>query len=198
MHYHYDTISSIYLVNFILQALITCCLNHDTNLSLEGLDYTVVNRVVEIIKGSKCAQRYFVSNFMDYSCNLKDMIRRFTHPYLRRCSLLWKLLSSSRLHPFGDLSYLWNKPSNNSICSMDELTVEEADIRELEHLFQIGSVEMILGNNLVHSLALKWCKHFCKKFGLHNNGCVLQSTPSVPFRLILLPKVYQDLLQRFA
>lgn len=78
---------------------------------------------------------------------------------------------------------------------MDELTVEEADIRELEHLFEIGSLEMIFGNNLVHSLALKWCDHFCKKFGLRNNGCVLHSTP-VPFRLILLPNVYQDLLQR--
>lgn len=55
MHYHDNSISSIYLVNFILQALITCCLNHHTNLALEGLNYTVVNRVVEIIKGSKCA-----------------------------------------------------------------------------------------------------------------------------------------------
>ncbi|XWS55658.1 hypothetical protein CRYUN_Cryun09bG0020100 [Craigia yunnanensis] len=91
-------------------------------------------------EGSDCARWYFVSNDVDHSCDIKNMIRRFSFPYLRRCALLWKLLKSSIPAPFCDRDNVWE--SSHVMTDM-------------------------------------------------------MDTTKIPFKLMSLPPVYQDLLQRY-
>jgi len=70
-------------------------------------------------------------------------------------------------------------------------------LRELEDLFQIQSLDLILQDESVHMLALKWSQHFCEDYNPRKYRGTLFSTPAVPFRLMQLPDVYQVLLERF-
>lgn len=79
----------------------------------------------------------------------------------------------------------------------DRLTMELNGIRELENMFQIQSLELVLRDEVVRDLALKWCQHFCEEFKARRYRGALFSSPAVPFKLMQLPLVYQDLLQRF-
>ncbi|OAY64506.1 E3 ubiquitin-protein ligase PRT6 [Ananas comosus] len=59
-------------------------------------------------------------------------------------------------------------------------------IRELEDMDEV-----------VRDLALNWCQHFCKEFKARRYRGALFSSPAVSFKLMQLPLVYQDLLQRY-
>lgn len=129
------------------------------------------------------------------------MVRRFTFPYLRRCSLLWKMLRSLTSIPCYDNAYVWDKltpyMNNDMLENIDNLSIELREISVLENTFQIPSMEAVLKDRLVYTLALKWCAHFSEEFNIRSVGCALYSTPAVPFRLMRLPLLYQDLLQRY-
>lgn len=152
---------------------------------------------------SSLVKRYFVSNYIDSCCHPKDMIRRLTFPFLRRCALLWKLLQSSTPALF-DSSNVWEglnphaKTDSLDVDSANDLRMELDGIRELENLFHVSSFELILKDEVVYSLALKWCKHLCDELKANRCGGILYYTPTVPFKLMQLPQIYQDLLQRFA
>lgn len=149
---------------------------------------------------SVVAKQFFVSKYIDSSCHPKDMIRRFTCPYLRRCALMWKLLKSSTAVSFSVGSHGRDSLSPHvSLAALEgvgKLSIELKEISELEHLFHILPLEMVLKDEAVHALALKWCVHFCEEFQVRNYGHILPSTPAVPFKLMHLPQLYQDLLQR--
>lgn len=149
---------------------------------------------------SPSVRQFFVSNYVDELCDPKNMIRRLTFPYLLRCALLWNLLDSSTLAPSFDSrmrerSYLCLKDADLDID--DQLKVELSRIGELEEMFKICSLESVLKDEVVHALALKWCEHFQKEFRVRKYSGILAVTPAVPFKLMELPFIYQDLLQRF-
>ena len=149
---------------------------------------------------SGCPRQYFVSNYFDPNVDIKDAIRRFSFPYLRRCSLLWKILYSSIPAPFCDeenmLDGSWYAPND----TMDRANIdmfEVTKIQELENMFQIPALDVVLKDELSRSSVSIWCCHFCKEFESHGVQRNMHVTPAVPFELMRLPNVYQDLLQRY-
>ncbi|KAJ6797224.1 E3 ubiquitin-protein ligase PRT6 [Iris pallida] len=183
----------------VTQALITC--NAGQYFDDSCFSDCVLNDICKSMGKFEFVRKYFVSNYIDFSCNSEDMIRRFTFPYLRRCALFWKLLKSSTLAPLYDSSHSWEgtTPFTNygSLDSSECLKLELNGVRELEDMFQIHSLDSVLKDKLVHRLALKWCEHFCEDFRVRNCGLALFSLPAVPFKLIQLPRLYQDILQRY-
>ncbi|XP_068667575.1 E3 ubiquitin-protein ligase PRT6-like [Aristolochia californica] len=187
----------LFYVVSVIQALITLCLSDSANLSKSEFGYPLISCISEIIQESTVARKYFVSNYID-SSSFSDLIRRFTHPYLRRCGLFWKLLRSSNVPPFGDSSYLWDWASSHlSDGNTKEVLVQLSEISQLEKMFKIPPLDTVLKHETVQSLTIKWCGHFCNDIGVHNCGRTLYCTPAVPFRLLQLPRLYQDLLQRY-
>ncbi|KAJ0962441.1 hypothetical protein J5N97_030269 [Dioscorea zingiberensis] len=188
-----------YVVN-VIQALITCYSNCCFDRSF--FDDWVSNNICKIIGESELAQKqFFFAKFIDSSCHPKDMIRRLTLPYLRRCALLWKLMNSSTLTSALDKYHTWegftSGANNDSVIDTNCLSIELNEVRELENMFQICSLEVILKDELVRTLTFRWCEHFSEKFKTSKHEHVLYCTPAVPFRLMQLPRLYQDLLQRY-
>lgn len=177
--------------------MITCYGNQSFDVSSFGSN--VLNDVCRTMAESDRVRQYFVSSYIDHLYHPKDMIRRLTFPYLRRCALLWNLLNSSTLSLSYD-SHTWER---SYLCSKDvqldsdsQLRVELNNIRELEDMFMICPLELVLKNEVVHALALRWCDHFCDEFEVRKYRGVLASSPAVPFKLMELPLIYQDLLKK--
>ncbi|KAJ4978954.1 hypothetical protein NE237_009734 [Protea cynaroides] len=191
----------LFYVVCVIQAVITYCGRRQLDLTKLQLDDCPIINVCKVIGESVVAQEYFVSNYIDSSCHPKDMIRRFTFPYLRRCALLWKLLSSSMPTPFCDKSRVWDRSSshtNNDIGeSTCDLSMELNEIEQLENMFKIPSLDVVLKDALLHTMALRWFNHFFTVFEVRSYGRALHSTLVVPFKLMCLPHLYQDLLQRY-
>ncbi|MQM00483.1 hypothetical protein Taro_033214 [Colocasia esculenta] len=189
----------LFYVVCVIQALITCHSKH--HFDILDISDCPVNDICKTMGESELGRRFFVSNYFDASVNPKDTIRRFTFPFLRRCALLWKMLKSLMSIPCYDNAHVWDKltryMNNDMLENTDDLSMELSEISELENSFQIHSLEAVLSDKLVSALALKWCTHLSEEFSVHNFGCVLYSTPAVPFRLMRLPLLYQDLLQRY-
>ncbi|XP_015697922.1 E3 ubiquitin-protein ligase PRT6 isoform X2 [Oryza brachyantha] len=187
----------LFYVVCVVQALITCYAEETFDRS--SFSNCILNDVCQTMSSYDIAREYFVSKHIDPSCHPKDMVRRLTYPYLRRCALLWELLKSSSSAPLYDSSNIWEGSSqlylNNS--ATDSFSVELNGIRELEDLFQIQSLDPILQDESVHMLALKWSQHFCEDYKTRKYIGVHFSTPAVPFRLMELPPVYQVLLERY-
>ncbi|XP_027353527.1 E3 ubiquitin-protein ligase PRT6 isoform X2 [Abrus precatorius] len=159
----------------------------------------LITDIYKVMGESGCAQQYFVSNYFDPNVDIEDAIRRFTFPYLRRCALLWKILYSSIPAPFCNeekvLDRSWNAPKDTMDRTNIEL-FEVTKIQELENMFKIPALEVVLKDELSRSTVSIWCHHFCKEFEsrkVHHN---IHVTPAVPFELMRLPNVYQDILQR--
>uniref|UniRef100_A0A0E0MRB6 E3 ubiquitin-protein ligase n=2 Tax=Oryza TaxID=4527 RepID=A0A0E0MRB6_ORYRU len=186
----------LFYVVCVVQALITCY--GEETFDRSSFSNCLLNDVCQTMSTIDIAREYFVSKHIDPSCHPKDMVRRLTYPYLRRCALLWELLRSSSSAPLYDSSNIWEGSShlylNNS--ATDSLAVELNGIRELEDLFQIQSLDPILQDESVHMLALKWSQQFCEDYKTRKYRGVHFSTPAVPFRLMELPPVYQVLLER--
>ncbi|KAJ1282601.1 hypothetical protein BS78_03G065000 [Paspalum vaginatum] len=187
----------LFYVVCAIQALITCY--GEVTFDRSSFKDCLLNDVCKTMSEYDIAREYFVSKYIDPSCHPKDMVRRLTYPYLRRCALLWELLRSSATSPLYDSSNIWegshlylNTQDGNSSLSM-----ELNGIRELEDLFQIQSLDLILQDESVHMLALKWSQHFGEDYSSRKNRGTLFSTPAIPFRLMQLPYVYQVLLERY-
>jgi E3 ubiquitin-protein ligase UBR3 len=183
----------------VLQALVTCY--GEETFDRSSFRDCILNDVCQEMSGYDIAREYFVSKYIDPSCNPKDVVRRLTHPYLRRCTLLWELLKSSSSAPLYDSSNIWEGShlySDSSIAEGNSSLAMELDgVRELENLFQIQSLDLILKDERVHMLALRWSQHFCEDYRSRKYRGTLFSTPAVPFKLMQLPAVYQVLLERF-
>lgn len=140
-----------------------------------------------------------MSNSVDHSCDIKDMIRRLSFPYLRRCALLWKLLKSSSPAPFCERDDVWESShaTTDMMDTVESASVELNEIEELENMFKIPPIDVVLEDEVVLSFALKWFHHFNKVYEACSFRNVFYCNPAVPFKLMSLPHVYQDLLQRF-
>ncbi|KAM0953533.1 putative carboxypeptidase U transcription factor interactor and regulator Znf-B family [Dioscorea sansibarensis] len=189
----------LFYVVSVIQAMITCYNNCYFDVSCFG-DW-ILSDVCEVIGRSKLALKYFFSDCIDSSLYPKDVIRRLTLPYLRRCALLWQLIQSSNLAPSCNGTYtgkgLNSSMDNTSVIENSYVAIELTSLRELEKMFQICSLEVILQDELVHALAKRWCQHFCGKFKVRKYEHFYCCSPAIPFKLMQLPQIYQDLLQRY-
>jgi len=193
----------VYFLNnfFWMQAII---LYHEKSKHKSSRDSDLsgclITDIYKVMNESANASQYIVSNYFDPNVDIKDAIRRFTFPYLRRCALLWKILYSFIPPPFCDeeniLDRSWSVPQDtvgNANIEMFEVT----KIHELENMFKIPSLDVVLKDELSRATVSSWCRHFCKEF---ESGRIQQNmhvTPAVPFELMRLPNIYQDLLQRY-
>ncbi|XP_026444611.1 E3 ubiquitin-protein ligase PRT6-like [Papaver somniferum] len=186
----------------VIQVLVTCIGKHQTVTAELGLSDCLISDLCKNVEGTS-AKYYFVSNYMDEaSCQPKDIVRRMSYPYLRRCALLWKLLKSSTPEPFSDRSHERNWVSSNLndsalVSSLNDLPIELKEVEELEQMFQIPDLDVVFKDKILRTLGLKWFNHFSREFGSRNYGRVFHSTPAVPFRLMRLPLIYQDLLEKY-
>lgn len=188
------------LQNVVMQAVLSCCGKLQSKVDELGFSDSLISDISKLLGEFGSAQEYFVSNYVDPSCDIKDMIRRLSFPYLRRCALLWKLQNSTVPPPFTDRDRVLDRSSHgisDMMDSSDDVLSDLKEIQEVEKMFKIPSLDVILKDQVLRSLALKWFHHFFKEFEIHRFQRVLHSTPAVPFKLMRLPHLYQDLLQRF-
>ncbi|KAH9735929.1 E3 ubiquitin-protein ligase PRT6 [Citrus sinensis] len=182
------------------QAVLSCCGKLQSKVNELGFSDSLISDISKLLGEFGSAQEYFVSNYIDPSCDIKDMIRRLSFPYLRRCALLWKLLNSTVPPPFSDRDHVLARSSHgisDMMDSSDDALSDLKEIQEVEKMFKIPSLDVILKDEVLRSLVLKWFHHFSKEFEVHRFQHVLYSTPAVPFKLMRLPYLYQDLLQRY-
>ncbi|KAJ0933105.1 putative carboxypeptidase U chromatin regulator PHD family [Helianthus annuus] len=179
----------------ITQAALTC---FGLNESMNDLSHndSLITDIFKFVGEHRFLSQYFVSNYMDNSRDLTESIRSLSFPFLRRCAVLWKLMNSSASTPFSGAL----RPSQTFGDRMDYSfgTPEESiEIDELEKMFNIPALDSIVNDEVARSLVKKWLQHIAKEFGVSNPSRVLRLTPVVPFKLMVLPHLYQDLLQRY-
>ncbi|KAJ0737868.1 putative carboxypeptidase U transcription factor interactor and regulator Znf-B family [Helianthus annuus] len=140
--------------------------------------------------------QYFVSNNIDSSCDINVSVRRLSFPFLRRCAILWQLTNSSTSAPFSGAlgsSKTFEDKKDYAYGTLEE-TIE---IEELEKVFKLPPLDNIVNDEVSRSLVKKWLQHIAKDFDNSNSSRVLHLNPVVPIKLIALPYLYQDLLQRY-
>ncbi|KAL3839525.1 hypothetical protein ACJIZ3_024116 [Penstemon smallii] len=173
----------------VTQAIITCC-KKSQSVEIESRDslITDIYRVMEECgEAVQCFDSYNVDPAYD---DINDSIRSLTFPYLRRCALLWKLINCSNSMPFSG-----DGASDGLECAIS--TVEElSEVEKLEKMFNIPSLGLIVNDEKSRTTAFRWLGHFTKAFRACKHR-VSRFAPAVPFKLMFLPHLYQDLLQRY-
>ncbi|MBA0576111.1 hypothetical protein Golob_025188, partial [Gossypium lobatum] len=189
----------LFYVVSVVQAVISCCRKQDYDISELGSHHCLITDVYGALGGFDCARWYFISNDIYHSCHIKEMIRRLSFPYLRRCALLWKLLKSSATSPFCDRDTIWESfhVTTDMMDTTESNSVELNEVQELETMFKIPPIDVILEDELSRSFALKWVHHFQKAYEACSFQNVFYCNPAVPFKLMTLPHAYQDLLHRY-
>ncbi|CAN1142646.1 E3 ubiquitin-protein ligase PRT6 [Linum perenne] len=178
----------------ILQAIITCCAKDELITDNFNFSESLITDIVDVVRDSGWVQKYFVSHYVGCSSDIKVVIRRLSFPFLRKCALLWKLL---RTYVSAQLSSR-DVPSvtlNEVNMEIDE--VELTEIEELENMFMIPQIDVILKDNTLRELAIKWYNQFYMEYETRRFHVTLHSTPAMPFRLMQLPHNYDDLLHRY-
>ncbi|KAI3953389.1 hypothetical protein MKW92_014263 [Papaver armeniacum] len=166
----------------VIQVLVTYIGKHQTVIAGIRLSDCLISDLYKNVEGT-FAKCYFVSNYMDEaSCQPKDMIRR--------------------MKPFSDRSHERNWVSSNLSdnaldSSLNDFPIELKEVEELEQMFQIPDLDVVFKDKMLRTLGLKWFNHFSREFDSRNYGRVFHSTPAVPFRLMRLPLIYQDLLEKY-
>ncbi|XP_009596027.1 E3 ubiquitin-protein ligase PRT6 isoform X1 [Nicotiana tomentosiformis] len=190
----------LFYVVAVTQAVITYCREHQCNLPELGCSDSLLTDIYKVTGEHGVAQEYFNSNFIETSYDIKDAIRSLTFPYLRRCILLWKLIHSSRVVPFsGGINKLDESAysTNELMYCGDNIATELVQIEKLEKILKIPTLDNVLNDISIRPMVQKWLNHFYKEFETCSLKDVLYSTPATPFRMMLLPHLYQDLLQRY-
>ncbi|KAL6528691.1 hypothetical protein OROMI_029336 [Orobanche minor] len=169
----------------------------ETELALCDNMITDIHRAMSLCQE---AVQYFKTYSIDPAYDIYNAVRGLTFPYLRRCALLWKLINCSNMTPFTDGLESWGGSSPYA-ANHPEYTNHFADelpeIEKLENIFNIPPLDLIVSDLGSRSTALGWLSHFCGVLEAHKFRPVFRCTPAVPFKLMLLPHLYQDLLQRY-
>ncbi|VFQ88675.1 unnamed protein product [Cuscuta campestris] len=181
----------------ITQGIATYCNKRRYDLSELGRSDNLVTDVCKVMGECRAAGDYFDSNYIRTS-NINEAIRSLSFPYLRRCALLWKLIHSSTQIPFGEGSCMPGGLSHSSdeMMQSDDAFSDLFEIEKLEKMFKIPPLDVVLNDEVLRFIVPRWFLCLSKEFEEHNRQGVLFSTPAVPFRLMGLPHLYQDLLQR--
>ncbi|XP_059296404.1 E3 ubiquitin-protein ligase PRT6-like isoform X1 [Lycium ferocissimum] len=189
----------LFYVVTITQTVITYCRKRQTSLTESGCSDSLVTDIYRIMEEYGVAYKYFDSNHIE-THDVKDAIRSLSFPYLRRCALLWKLVRSSISVPFsGGSNVLDGLPYSmgETMECGDNIAVEFDEIEKLEKLFKIPPLDDVISDNIVRFVVPRWLHHFSKQFEARSVKGIMYSTPAVPFKLMLLPHLYQDLFQRY-
>ncbi|KAL6519431.1 hypothetical protein OROGR_018751 [Orobanche gracilis] len=188
-----------YLVG-VIQAIIVYHKERQSAETEMGLCDNLIVDIRHMMGECQEAVQYFESYSIDHAYDFNYAVRSLTFPYLRRCALLWKLISCSNLTPYSDGLDHWGGSStyatNNSEYSTN-FADELPEIEKLESMFEIPSLNIIINDEQSRLAARGWLGHLCKVFETHKYQRVLRCTPAVPFKLMILPYIYQDLLQRY-
>ncbi|RID43051.1 hypothetical protein BRARA_J02887 [Brassica rapa] len=181
----------------LVQTVIAYCAGRLCDLSELDFEENLL-RDISIALRESGGWGYFRSNHMDLSCDIKETIRKYSLPFLRRCALLWRLLKTSpgKFHQEVDM---FDVPSDSTNDSMDFMYGPKSElnhVHELEKMFKIPPIDTILSDELLRSSTQKWLRHFQKEYSVNRVKGPLCITPVVPFQLMKLPNLYQDLIQR--
>ncbi|XP_049342703.1 E3 ubiquitin-protein ligase PRT6-like isoform X1 [Solanum verrucosum] len=189
----------LFYVVTITQIVITYSRKRQSSLSMSGCSDSLVTDIYRIIEENGVAYIYFDSNHIE-THDVKDAIRSLSFPYLRRCALLWKLVRSSVSVPFSGGSNILDGLPYSMGETMEcggNIPVEFNEIGKLEKLFKIPPLDDVISDEIVRFVVPRWLRHFSKQFEARTLNGIMYSTPAVPFKLMLLPHLYQDLLQRY-
>lgn len=194
----YLSLVHVFYVVTITQAVITCYKTRKNINYEKGESVNLITDIDRVIVEHQEAMQFFESNRVNSEYDTNNAIRSLTFPYLRRCALLWKLVNCSNIVPFGDGVQSWDR-SPHIVNDMEHTntTEEFRELEKLEKMFNIPSLDLIVKDEESRLTAVKWLSHFCEVFEAHKSSHVLRCTPAVPFKLMLLPHLYQDLLQRY-
>lgn len=139
------------------------------------------------------------------------VFRRLMLPYLRQCSLLQKLISGAgQILPVPS-AHLWELSQRNGSTSVQiskrnvdggirqeeqQLLGEMAELDQLESFFSIPPLTTLLNDSNFQSIAEKWCQHVRSEGGARSLRYIPRPVRAAPFKLMELPHLFQDLLQR--
>ncbi|XP_024369767.1 E3 ubiquitin-protein ligase PRT6 isoform X2 [Physcomitrium patens] len=136
-------------------------------------------------------------------------IRRLTLPFLRSCYLLQNLMAgSSQVLPVGR-AHQWELPQEHSIPegssssftdsgdSQSQVLQDMEELDQLESTFCIPYLTKILEEDLVQNIVLRWCSHVKIDTGMRYLRSGPRLRTAAPFRLMHLPRLFQELLQRY-
>ncbi|XP_052173554.1 E3 ubiquitin-protein ligase PRT6 [Diospyros lotus] len=190
----------LFYVVSVVQAIITYyskCRHDAIDL---GCHDGLITDIFKIMVDYEVIGKYVVSNYLDLSYDIKDTIRSLSFPYLRRCALLWKVLQSSTSASFHDGDQVLDKSSHAFDDMMEYgngVMGELIEVEKLEKMFKLPSLDVVLNDEMLRPVVLRWFHHFNKEFQVRNCQCALHLNPAVPFKLMHLPYLYQDILQRY-
>lgn len=182
-----------YLVS-MTQAVITYFGKNESTMDDFTCHESLITDIYKFMGENGFIREYFVSSYIDNSRDIKETIRTLSFPFLRRCALLWKLMNSSSLAPFSGAHRSSSQSFEDRMDYAYGIAEEFVEIEELEKIFKIPTLDNIVSDDMSRSLVSKWLHHFAKA---HTPSGVLYKTPVVPFKLMVLPYLYQDLLQRY-
>ncbi|KAM2518006.1 hypothetical protein PS1_032847 [Malus domestica] len=189
----------LFYVVSVVQGIMTYCGENQCDISGLGIDDCLVTDISKLMEESGATQQYFVSNYIGSSCNIKNIVCSLSFPYLRRCALLLKLLNSCSRVPFHERFNVLDR--SHAIGDMMDTTygalVNLNDVQEIESMFKVPTLDVIFKDKVVRSIAQKWFHHFRKELEVLRFQGSMHCSPAVPFQLMRLPRVYQDLLQRY-
>ncbi|XP_048127654.1 E3 ubiquitin-protein ligase PRT6 isoform X2 [Rhodamnia argentea] len=185
----------LFYVVSITQAIISFCGKHSGEMDEFGFHNGLVSDIYKFMNESGCDFKYGVSDHVDPSWGMDNAVRNLSLPYLRRCALLWKLLNSSTHSPLFDRG---NESDGLFYAAhISDGSVELNEIQKLEKMFKIPSIDKIYKDEKLRLFVSRWIRHLCNETRLSRVTCIVRCVPVVPFKLMQLPYLYQDLLQRY-
>lgn len=152
----------------------------------------IISDIYRFVGKYEVSSQHFDSNYIECYGGIKEAIRGLSFPYLRRCALLWSLLKSSMSVPFSFGDHVSDDMTEHTRNNLEEFV----EVEKLEQIFKIPSLDAVVNHEVSRSVVSRWLRHFSEDLKVKNQQFILYSTPVVPFRLMILPNVYQDLLQR--
>ncbi|CAA2964318.1 E3 ubiquitin- ligase PRT6-like isoform X1 [Olea europaea subsp. europaea] len=196
--------SYLYLVHVcyvvtVTQAIIIYCSKRLCTISELGFHDCLITDIFKFMEEHGEALQSFDSNYINPTYDMKDAIRSLSFPYLRRCALLWKLINHSTKVPFTDGACTFDGSpyaDDDSEC-VTNIVEELSEVEKLEKMFNIPPLGIVINDKKSRITAFRWLCHFSEVCGVRNSQYVLKCNPAVPFKLMLLPHLYQDLLQRY-
>ncbi|KAL1195669.1 E3 ubiquitin-protein ligase PRT6 [Cardamine amara subsp. amara] len=181
----------------VVQTVIAYCACRLSDFSELKFEENLLNDICKALR-EPGGWGYFRSDNMDLSCDIKDTIRKYSLPFLRRCALLWMLLkyTPGKFHEEADM---FDVPSDSTSDNMDFMYSPQSElnhVQELEKMFKIPPIDAILNDELLRSSTQTWLQHFQREYRVNRVKRPLCIAPVVPFQLMKLPNLYQDLVQR--
>ncbi|CAA0829795.1 E3 ubiquitin-protein ligase PRT6 [Striga hermonthica] len=191
----------IFYLVAVIQAIIAFCKERQSIEAELGPCNNFITDICHVMGECQEAVQYFEAHSVHPAYDLKNAVRSLTFPYLRRCALLWKLINCSNMVPFSDgwfVSQGGSSPSAGNDCEYSADSADELlEIEKLEGIFGIPPLDLVVGDEGSRQAALGWLGHFREVLEARKSRRVLRFSPANPLKLMILPNLYQDLLQRY-